>query len=212
MIITLEEIKKQFDHWNAKAFNGELPTPQFELMQTKTLLGQFCPRKIMGVETYKIRISVFYDRPLESYIDTIVHEMLHFYIRYKGIKDTSSHGRIWKQEAAKLSRKFNLTITRTNPAGGGVTEAVKAKRSGKTEYVFLCVMKDNHYGAAVIPPIKLDYFFKRFVDWRAVAQIRCVLLPWNESYRLRHIKTRAGVNYISKERYDELMTYKNVYL
>ena len=212
MIITLEEIKKQFDYWNAKAFNGELPTPQFELMQTKRMLGQFCPRKIMGVETYKIRISVFYDRPLESYIDTIVHEMLHFYIRYKGIKDTSSHGRIWKMEAAKLSRKFGLTITRTNPAGGGATEAVKAKNGGKTEYVFLCKMKDGHYGAAVIPPMKLDTFAKRYNRWKAVSDLKCVLLPWNESYRLRHIRTCAGVNYITKDRYQELMLFKNVKL
>ena len=141
MTITLKEVKEQFDIWNKKAFNGELPTPAFELMQTKSLLGQFCPRKVMGVPTYKIRISVYYDRPLQSYIDTIVHEMLHFYIKFKGIKDTSSHGREWKRMAAELSRKFNLTITRTNPAGGGVSEAViEKKKNSKCEYVTNCII------------------------------------------------------------------------
>ena len=97
MIITLAEIERQFDKWNDTIFGGELPRPTFELIQTKRHLGQFHWRKIgtdkMG---YSIRISVFYDRPLEAYVDTIVHEMLHFYIKYNGIKDTSSHGRIWK--------------------------------------------------------------------------------------------------------------------
>ena len=82
MIITLAEIERQFDKWNDTIFGGELPRPTFELMQTKRTLGQFKWRKIgtdkMG---YSIRISVFYDRPLESYVDTIVHEMLHFYIK-----------------------------------------------------------------------------------------------------------------------------------
>ena len=212
MVITLEEIRKQFDIWNAKAFNGELPTPQFELMQTKTLLGQFCPKKVFGVETYKIRISVFYDRPFESYVDTIVHEMLHFYIRYKGIKDTSSHGRIWKREAAKLSSKFGLTITRTNPAGGGATKAVKAKKNGKMEYVFLCRMKNGRYGAAVVPPSKFAHFANRFECWKAVVGLKAVYAPWNETYTLRHIKTCAGVNYITKEIYDELLKNESIFI
>lgn len=210
MIITIKEIKEQFDIWNKKAFNGELPTPQFELMQTKRMLGQFCPRKVMGKDTYKIRISVFYDRPFEYYVDTIVHEMLHFYIRYKGIKDTSSHGRVWKSMAANLSYKFGLTITRTNPAGGGATDAVKEKRGGKQEYVILTEMRYGKYGAAVVPPAKVSYFKNCFASWKAVSNYRVVKAPWNETYRLRHLKTRTGVNFITKEQYDSLMEYHKI--
>jgi hypothetical protein len=207
MIITIKEITEQFDIWNEKAFNGELPTPQFELMQTKRMLGQFCPRKVMGQYTYKIRISVFYDRPFEYYVDTIVHEMLHYYIKYKGIKDTSSHGRVWKSMAANLSYKFGLTITRTNPAGGGVTDAVKEKRGGKQEYVVLTEMRYGKYGAAVVPPAKVSYFKNSFASWNAVSSYRVVKAPWNETYRLRHIKTKTGIGYITKEQYDGLMKH-----
>ena len=207
MIITIKEIKEQFDIWNEKAFNGELPTPQFELMQTRRMLGQFCPRKVMGQYTYKIRISVFYDRPFEYYVDTIVHEMLHFYIKYKDIKDTSSHGRVWKRMAAKLSRKFGLTITRTNPAGGGATEAVREKRGGKMEYVFLTKMKYGRLGAAVVPPTKVTYFRRGFESWKAISDCKLIKAPWNETYRLRHLKTRTGVNFITQKQYDDLSKY-----
>ena len=210
MIITIREIKEQFDIWNKKAFNGELPTPQFELMQTKRMLGQFCPRKVMGQYTYKIRISVFYDRPFEYYVDTIVHEMLHYYIKYKGIKDTSSHGRVWKRMAAELSNKFGLTITRTNPAGGGVTDAVKDKRSGKQEYVLVCKLNNGRYGAAVLPPTKVSYFKSKFESWRMVITFKVIKAPWNETYRLRHLKTRAGVNYITKKDYDYFFQYNGI--
>lgn len=210
MIITIKEIKEQFDIWNKKAFNNELPTPQFELMQTRRMLGQFCPRKVMGKDTYKIRISVFYDRPFESYIDTIVHEMLHYYIKYKGIKDTSSHGRVWKRMAANLSYKFGLTITRTNPAGGGATDAVKEKKNGKTEYVIVCKLNNGRYGAAVLPPAKVSYFKSQFEHWRMVITFKVIKAPWNETYRLRHLKTRAGVNYITKEDYDKFFQYNGI--
>ena len=210
MIITIREIKEQFNIWNEKAFNGELPTPQFELMQTKHMLGQFCPRKVMGQYTYKIRISVFYDRPFEYYVDTIVHEMLHYYIKYKGIKDTSSHGRVWKSMAADLSRKFGLTITRTNPAGGGATDAVKEKKGGKQEYVIICKLNNGRYGAAVLPPTKVSYFKSQFENWRMVITLKILKAPWNETYRLRHLKTRAGVNYITKKDYDNFFQYNGI--
>lgn len=210
MTITLKEVKEQFKVWNEKAFNNELPTPTFELMQTKTLLGQFCPRKVLGHQTYKIRISTYYDRPFEYYVDTIVHEMLHFYISYKGIKDTSSHGRVWKRMAKDLSNKFGLTITRTNDAGGGACEAVmeKINKKNKEEIVALCKLANGRYGASVIPKNKVYNLAKRFKTWKLVTNFRLVVAPWSETYRLRHLRTACGIGYIDKKMYDELMLNK----
>lgn len=214
MIIGLSEIRNQFDKWNETIFNNELPVPAFELMQTKSLLGQFKWRKIAGDKMgYTIRISVFYDRPLDAYIDTIVHEMLHYYIKYKGIKDTSSHGRVWKRMAAEISNKYNLTITRTNPAGGGVSNAVIEKREkkkvSKYEYVFVCKMNDGvHYGAGVVPSSKMHMFVPRFTNWRHVEHFNVVKAPWSQTYYLRHLRTVCGVGYIDKKVYDELLTNK----
>ena len=214
MIITLSEIERQFDKWNGIIFNNELPTPVFELMQTKRTLGQFKWQKIghdkMG---YTIRISVFYDRPMASYIDTIVHEMLHFYIKYKGIKDTSSHGREWKRLAAKISKEHNLTITRTNPAGGGASEAVIEKREqkkvGKYEYAFVCKMRDGiHYGVGVVPSKKVYKFVPRFNNWKSVESFKVVKAPWSQTYALRHLRTVCGVGYVTKQQYDELLKNK----
>lgn len=213
MTITIPEIKEQFDKWNGIIFNNELPTPTFELMHTKSLLGQFCPRKVMGEYAYKIRISTFYDRPFEYYVDTIVHEMLHFWIKFKGIKDTSSHGREWKKYAAQISRKYGLTITRTNPAGGGVCQAVidkKNEKRVKVEYVYVCKMANGKYGAGVVPPTKVWNFKPRFDNWKSVASYKIVKAPWAETYRLRHLRTVCGVGYISKSQYDKLSAYREV--
>jgi len=211
MIITIPQVKEQFDKWNGIIFDGELPTPTFELMHTKSILGQFCPRKVLGQNVYKIRISTFYDRPFEFYVDTIVHEMLHYWIKYKGIKDTSSHGREWKKYAAQISNKYGLTITRTNPAGGGVSQMVldkKNERRVKMEYVYVCEMRNGRYGAGVVPPTKVSQFKPRFDNWRSVVHYKIVKAPWAETYKLRHLRTVCGVGYITKAQYDKLSAYK----
>jgi len=207
MIITTQEIENQFNKWNDIIFNGELPKPHFELMQTKSLLGQFCPRKVMGENTYKIRISTYYDAPFERYVNTIVHEMLHYYIKYKGIKDTSSHGRVWKQMAYDISKKHGLNITRTSPGGGDITEAVKEKilnKGKKFEYVFLCKTADGKYGASVVPVTKIHILTPRFKNWKYVKSFNIVRAPWTQTYRLRHLRTACGIRYIDKKQFDEL--------
>ena len=215
MTITLSEIASQFDKWNETIFKGELPKPSFELMQTKRMLGQFRWRKIgYNTTAYTIRISTFYDRPMASYIDTIVHEMLHYYIKYKGIKDTSSHGRVWKDMAAKISRKYNLTITRTNPAGGGVSDAVLEKKAeskvAKFEYVFLCKLKglSHKYGASVCPSKNIHKFVPCFKRWTTIEDFKVVKAPWHQTYALRHMRTATSVGFITKEAYDELLNNK----
>jgi len=209
MTITINEIKEQFNKWNKTIFNDELPVPSFELMQTKSLLGQFKWQRIgyVGVG-YTIRISTFFDRPFESYVNTIVHEMLHYYIKYKDIKDTSSHGREWKRMAAEINRKHGLNIKRTNPAGGGVSEAVlekKANKNKKFEYAFVCKMKNGFYAAAVAPIGSLHKLNPRFKTWNAVEDYKVVKAPWSQTYKLRHLRTACGVRYITKEQYNELL-------
>ena len=217
MIITISEVKEQFDKWNGTIFNNELPTPSFELMHTKRLLGQFRWRRIGSDKLgYTIRISTFYDRPFALYVDTIVHEMLHYYIKYKGIKDTSSHGREWKSMAAKISRKYGLTITRTSPTGGGVSEHVLEKAAEKNvakfEYAIVCKMNDGHFGASVVPSNKLYYVAPHLRDWNAVKEFKIVKAPWNLTYALRHLRKAVGVRYITKDQYNELIRCKEINL
>ena len=208
MVITKQEIEEQFNKWNGVIFNNELPTPHFEVCHTKSFLGQFQWRNVLNEEVYKIRISTFYDRPFEYFVDTIVHEMLHFYIRYNNIKDTSSHGRIWKKYAAEISKKYGLNIARTSPAGGGVSEAViEKKKQSKTinENVILCKLKDGKYGAAVMPPTKVHLLVPRFATWNYVTEFKVVRAPWSQTFNLRHLRTRCGIRTIKKEIYDELL-------
>ena len=214
MTITLQEVKKVFNEYNKKVFNGGLPEPSFELMHTKTILGQFCPRNIGNDKmAYLIRVSTYYDRPYKSYVDTIVHEMLHYYIKYNNIKDRSSHGPVWKRMAKEISNKYGLTITRTNPIGGGVSEAVIKKKTmakNKHEYVMVCALPYKSYGAIVIPADKLDWSIKRMEAFKSVKTFKVVLAPWSETFDLKHMRSKLSLRRITEKRYNDFMTYKDI--
>ena len=213
MIVTIPYIKEKFLYWNREAFNNELPLPTFELMTSKRTLGQYSRRRVLGETIHKIRISDYYDSSEKRIIETIVHEMIHYYIRYKGIKDTSSHGPIWKKMAYELSQKFDLNITRLSNPMGEISEATKEKKSKngkKYEYVILVKTTADKYGAAVVPPQKLSFFIKNFKYWNMVQQINCVYAPWTETYTLRHLKTRTGYRLINHSTYLDLMANKQI--
>lgn len=213
MIVTIPYIKEKFIYWNREAFNNELPVPTFELMTSKRTLGQYSYNRVLGETIHKIRISDYYDSLEKRINETIVHEMIHFYIKYKGIKDTSSHGPIWKRMARELSQKFDLNITRLSNAMGEISEATKEKKlknGKKYEYVLLFKTTADKYGAAVVPPQKLYFFIKNFKNWNMVQQINCVYAPWAETYMLRHLKTRTGYGPINHSTYLDLMTNKQI--
>jgi len=214
MQITLKEVKEEFNKWNEKAFGGELPLPSFELMRTKSLLGQFKWQRIgKGRIGYTIRISTYYDRPYDYYVDTIVHEMLHYYIKYKGIEDTSSHGKEWKHMAKQISDKFGLTITRTGKAGGGISKAVIDKKitsKTKHEYVIVCKLNNGRYGASVIPVNSLSWYTKIFMGWKLIITFKIVKAPWSKTYDLRHLRGGVSIQHIDKERFDELFSYQGI--
>ena len=215
MIITREITIKLFNEWNKKAFNNKLPIPSFEVMSTKSLLGQFRWRKISSNEMgYTIRMSNYFDRPYEDFVDTMVHEMLHYYIRYNNIKDTSSHGREWKKLAAEFNEKFGLNIARAGKATKISENIIEKKKLSKTkhEYVILCELNSSShkYGAAVVLPNKLDWCIKQFGTWKLIKNFKVVQAPWNETFDLRHLRKACGVRGITKERYDKLILYKDI--
>lgn len=123
MIVTREFCEKWFSYYNEKFFNGELPTPTFVLIETKTILGQFqcCRRLDAFANPYRqffIRMSQYYDRPEHDLQETLVHEMIHYFISYKNIDDNGAHGHKWKSMADAINSKSDFHISRTTSVSG----------------------------------------------------------------------------------------------
>lgn len=104
MIPTIEYLKKYFGIYNVKYFYSILPVPEFELMNTKNLLGQYCPPS-RGI--HKIRISKAYEGAEFFFQNTLIHEMIHYYLNFIGDEDKGwarCHGPNFKREALRINK------------------------------------------------------------------------------------------------------------
>lgn len=117
MKLTIEFLKRSFNKFNKLYFNNELPEIQLKISRTRAF-GQFHyqTNRITGETTpIKITLSKLYDRTQHDHETTMIHEMIHYYICYKKIKDNGSHGFIWHQIADKISGESDYVIKSTSP-------------------------------------------------------------------------------------------------
>lgn len=102
MQVTTELLECWFGELNRKYFGGELPLPRLEVGNSRTLLGTMrCRTRRKGLlswkKDYSIRISNYYDVSEDEFRNVLLHEMIHYYIAVKGLKDTSPHGTIFRR-------------------------------------------------------------------------------------------------------------------
>ena len=130
---TLSQMQVWFREFNKSVFNNELPLVPIKFNNTRVQLGQFYWGRGRGVG---IKISLFYDRTQEQYLNCLLHEMCHLYCYHKGWLH-EGHGSRWKAIANKAYRITGLYIQRCEnardwkPAKGNEEKfkAVKAKKN-----------------------------------------------------------------------------------
>lgn len=108
-------MEQWFDTFNQTYFQGALPQPALQLSQSRTRLGTLSYRRVrtwkgMKNESYTLRLSNYYDLSEREYQNTLLHEMIHYVIAYKGWKDTSAHGQIFRNMMRELNTKYGWEI------------------------------------------------------------------------------------------------------
>ncbi len=113
---TKEYIERKYEELNNLCFDGELPEVAIQMSRARTYLGQLGfkrrRRLLRGWENYGfvLRISVRIDLPEEEVIDTLLHEMIHLAIASRQQKDTSTHGRLFRQMMADINKRYGRHI------------------------------------------------------------------------------------------------------
>lgn len=117
MIATIQYIEQKFDEFNELCFSGTLPKIPIELSNAKTFLGVCVYKKrrnLLGKTTcydFRLRINKRIDLPEDVLEDTIIHEMIHYYILVNDKKDTSAHGVLFRKIMNSINEKHNRHIT-----------------------------------------------------------------------------------------------------
>ena len=161
MTLTTDILHTWFRQFNADYFGDELPVPRLVLSKARTRLGTMackCQRRLLKrvYTDFTIRISTYYDCSEREYQETLLHEMIHYIIGYTGLKDTSSHGLVFRGMMDKLNRTYGWDIrVMTSTKGWKVSEQVvkKKKAQGPQTYLILAIeMQDGkHYLSRVNP-------------------------------------------------------------
>ena len=123
MIADFNTMSKVFNDCNKKYFNHKLPMPEFGLINKTNTLARFEYRKNKGksksrkpLEYKKIFFSDCFDFDESDFVEIMVHEMIHYYIAWNGIKDNGDHGKKFMEIANELADKHGLNITKTKDA------------------------------------------------------------------------------------------------
>lgn len=159
MQIDVDWIRDHFDLYNEKYFGGELPRPMFSVCNARSRLGSLSfkwktissgPKSnhVRRVPyNHCIRLSVYYDIPECDYQNTLLHEMIHYYISVKQLKDTSVHGVLFHKWMDSLNSKgWNINVSEKS------TLPIAHRNKGQWRIVLAVVTKKAEYFFCVIHP------------------------------------------------------------
>lgn len=113
---TKEYLEEKFEAFNNQMFGGQLPAVPIKLGKGKTALGYLKFRRHkslfgrVSLSGFSIFISTYFDLTEDEIEDTLIHEMIHYYIYFNNIKDTSSHGPFFREKMAEINRNFSRNI------------------------------------------------------------------------------------------------------
>lgn len=116
MTLTTDILHTWFRQFNADYFGDELPVPRIALSKARTRLGTMSCRRVRKLlrwtyTDFTIRISTYYECSEREFQETLLHEMIHLYIAYHNITDTSSHGKEFRQIMQRLNSEHGWHIT-----------------------------------------------------------------------------------------------------
>lgn len=158
MNITIPYIKQKFEEFNQQMFAGKLPMLPIRLSDAKTFLGvcTYKKRKKKNgkIEKYNftLRINTRIDLSEKEVEDTIIHEMIHYYIGVNQLEDTSAHGQVFQQIMETINLKYgrNLTISHK-----GTKEQNEQAVDSCQRYHVIAVVEfyDGRMGIKVLPRV-----------------------------------------------------------
>lgn len=167
MIATVPFVQKTFEHFNALCFESVLPAVPIVLTKAGTFLGKMeykSRRDFFGIVSshydFRLKISTGFDLAQEELEDVVIHEMIHYYIAYRNLRDTSVHGETFHRIMDAINQKYGRHIT-VRHHGEPEQNLV---REGNTQYRkhYLCVstFPDGNKGITVCASTKIFELYR----------------------------------------------------
>ena len=205
-------IEKKFEEFNKLMFAGELPKLPIELSNAKTFLGQcvFKIRRLTNGKTekydFRLRINTRIDLPEQELEDTIIHEMIHYYIGINQLNDTSAHGQIFRQIMDAINVRYGRHMTITHKVTKEQREQAYDKRQ-RWHVVAIVEFKNGKTGIKVLPRIvpRILNYYNKIGAINSVSQTK--LYMSNDIFFNRFPNSGAlNVTYVDRKELQEHLT------
>lgn len=156
MTLTQPYAQQQFDYFNLLIWNGALPPIPLVIVRARSFLGKCCyvrTKSLFSIgqaRDFSIRLSGLYDLDERTLQDVIIHEMIHYYIAWSGIKDTSAHGEQFRAIMREINAKYGRNISiRYKKSPNEDHSGNQKQHLIKTHYVCVSVLSDARTGITV---------------------------------------------------------------
>lgn len=156
---TVQFIEDKFSQFNAMMFGGQLTMPPILLSRARTFVGQCAAKKrrtlFRGTELFDFRLkfNVCFDLSEREWEDTIIHEMIHYHIGVNKLKDTSAHGKLFRQIMTTINQRYGRNLTISHRSTPEQKEQIYGSR--KVWHVIALVsFADGRKGVKVLPRIR----------------------------------------------------------
>ncbi|MCQ2208446.1 MAG: SprT-like domain-containing protein [Paludibacteraceae bacterium] len=151
MTPSLAFVQTKFIEFNTLIFKGALNPLPIRIGSSKTRLGSISYKRRKQGNTFefydfKLTISKRFDLPKNEVEDTIIHEMIHYYILSKQLHDTSPHGKLFRQLMDHINKHFGRHITISHHSTG---EERATDTHIKEHFVCVTVLTDGRTGLTV---------------------------------------------------------------
>ena len=152
MPITVTDIQSIFNKFNVLCFDGQLPLPRIRIGHAKGYLGQLrykVKKEKDGRRTYtdfSLNFTQRYELDQQKLEDVVIHEMIHYYIHYNNIQDTSAHGVVFRKMMDNINIRFKRNIIISDNTRLPVSEE---GQQIKMHLVCVATLKSGETGVAV---------------------------------------------------------------
>lgn len=175
MTPTVEYVESKIGEFNDLVFGSCLPPITVRLSHARSFLGRVQYRRQLSLfgrrpagTDFVMRISTEFDLPENEQEDVILHEMIHCYIAFKGLKDTSTHGKLFRECMSRINSEFGRNITVSHRMAPGTANP----RMQEVRQHCICVsrLKDGKWGITVCTEAKVPEIDRRLPRCYAIEQ------------------------------------------
>lgn len=158
MTPTLQYVQDKFREYNQLYFKGSLPELPIELSDAKGFIGvcKYKKRRLEdgSIELYDFRLSINtrIDLPEEEIQDTIIHEMIHYFIGLNRLEDSSSHGPMFQHLMKTINEQYGRHITISHKGTKEEAEQAIDKRA-KWHVIAVVSFFGGRKGIKVLPRV-----------------------------------------------------------